>query len=549
MRKSVDNLKIDWLIRLLLAYTIGLVGFMTILASTKFGFRHEISRFNLGPPTAWFQQHNIVTGVALLYLARKIYKGERLAFYITTSIVALQFFKYSLFEPEHLSLSVLYFLVFIVLYISKRHFYRHSTPHKFIERLKTTLIAMFASVVVVTLVGVLFKLNHPRTWDNSGLSATRIVKRVTLLELSPNKQDSLTARLFNQTLTTLGVAIYAWIGLGLFSPRISRSKHSSLDRDDVAKLLNAHGRNSEDSFKLWPEDKQYYFGENRQTVVAYKIYKSYAIALHEPVGTRSNIGAVYGEFRDFCRRNGLTSVWLMLNSGGRNNCLKYDYRCLKIGASAVVDKEQFKTETVKQKWWRWNRNKNIKLGLVYAKLSPPHDQVTIARLEYISDQWLKKNQHKERTFALGYFDEQFIKQCQLHVLLADGQIVAFANQLPTYNHNPQVTIDLMRSLPEYAGSMSFLLSETILALSEDLAVKSFDLGFVPLAQTESELPKKIVLQLTTSLLNSFFSARGLKQFKNKFGPIWHDNYLAWDGDWVELGSIAGAIDKVLELSK
>jgi phosphatidylglycerol lysyltransferase len=169
----------------------------------------------------------------------------------------------------------------------------------------------------------------------------------------------------------------------------------------------------------------------------------------------------------------------------------------------------------------------------------------VADLHRVSNAWLKRQNHKERGFALGYFDRSYLQQCRLHLLRHNGRVIAFANELPTYNNLPTATIDLMRFLPDYNHAMPTLLAHTIQQLHEEGAKQKFDLGFVPLASPSGrgEQLVKVVGQL---LISEVVSAQGLEQFKNKFAPEWTDNYIAFDGDWIDLINVTRQLDSLLK---
>ena len=533
-------------VRRSLAVLVALAGVASVLASTRFARDGLAFNFWLGPATAWLSQHNVVVGFAFLYLARQIYQGERTALKISAWLMAFQVVKFSLVEFRVLPL-IIYTLLLIILILSRGYFIRHSSPRHFVGRLKAVFFALVASVAVIALLGVVFRLRQPEIWKNSTFNAGRVVARATLLEVRSDPHDPLRARLFGQLLTAAGIAMYGWILAGLFSPALySRHHADEAERERMLSLLNEYGRSSEDNFKLWPTNKNYWFNENNTAGIAYKQYKGYVIALEAPVGNAHARGRAAMAFRNFCRGRGWKLAWLLVNEATIGQFENSGLKKLKIGASAVVSLDQYARVTVTNKWWRWVRNKNGKLGLHYEKLSGPINEDAMNELRSVSDAWLGSNSHNEFSFALGYFDESYLRECIIHTLKDENdKIVAFTNQLPAFHFNSQTTIDLMRALPEYDGAITYLLSEMLLGLHAEGRFKTFDLGFVPLAQDEETVTKKAVLTLTTTLLNAYFSARGLRQFKNKFDPTWQDNYLAWDGDWLDLPAIASAIDKVL----
>jgi phosphatidylglycerol lysyltransferase len=164
----------------------------------------------------------------------------------------------------------------------------------------------------------------------------------------------------------------------------------------------------------------------------------------------------------------------------------------------------------------------------------------LAQLARLSDEWLRTGGHKERGFALGYFDEDYLQQSNLHLLRDDSGVVAFANELPLFRGSETLTIDLLRYDPAAQDAMPFLLAQVL----HDARVRGyerFDLGFVPFAASKGAL-----VRVAVALSSSRFSAKGLEQFKNKFQPDWQPNYLAYDGDMADLALIALNLEKAMK---
>jgi lysylphosphatidylglycerol synthetase-like protein (DUF2156 family) len=76
---------------------------------------------------------------------------------------------------------------------------------------------------------------------------------------------------------------------------------------------------------------------------------------------------------------------------------------------------------------------------------------------------------------------------------------------------------------------------------EQQSAKTFDLGFVPLAKLDSTLAN-----IARRLAASRFAAAGLEQFKGKFQPAWQPNYIAYDGDMLDLVVVVAALESALK---
>ncbi len=97
-------------------------------------------------------------------------------------------------------------------------------------------------------------------------------------------------------------------------------------------------------------------------------------------------------------------------------------------------------------------------------------------------------------------------------------------------------------MPDVDGAMSILLMFILRRLHELGGVKTFDLGFVPLAKLDSPLAA-----IAKRLAGRRFSVAGLEQFKNKFDPDWQPNYIAYDGDLVDLALVLANLEAALKV--
>ncbi len=493
--------------------------------------------------TAWLSQHTFLASLALLFLARAVRQGSINAWRTVCCITYFEVIKFASISPDIEPL-LAYTLIFVSLLLSRGAFDKHHSVQRFVGRLKNASIAIALTALSVTLLSGLFRVLETKQWDQSAFTPSRILIRTLLIEVRSDPHDSLHLKMFGQILTATGVFVYGWLFFGLFLPSLLPNKEQSIESSEFSEALHRYGTQSEDAIKLWPPDKSYW-KSNRSMYVAYKLSGAYAFALADPIGPARSIGHTIKNFNSFCRTHGLNACWLMITNKSVRHYKHAGLRTMPIGASAVVGIDAFRNKTIKTKWWRWIRNKSMKQGYSHHLLTPPHSQKIIRELKQLSDAWLTHNNHKERTFTLGYFDEAYLQSCVLHTLKNDqDDYIAFANQLPTYGSSVRTTIDLMRYLPELDGVMAFLLSEIILDAGRQ-GYAEFDLGFVPLTDTGKQHASKALIRLGKKVLRPVFSVQGLEQFKNKFEPEWEQNHIAWGGDLLDIPVITSSLQKAL----
>ncbi len=506
----------------------------------------ELSSAYFGNNTAWLSQHGVAVGVVLMYISRHLWRGEYRAWQLASLLLWLETLKYALISPNSL-LVLLYGTTATVLFVQRSSFDRLTSTEELRDRLKKLLLVIGA-VMAALVVGVAaFRLKHHQDIDTLRINIGHFTRHIFLFDVV-NDLGPLPRRLLGQVLNVAGLALLLAVLVSLFRPQKPLLKPvNEHDRHQLRDLLGQASNYSEDYFKYWPQPKSYWWNAARTAVVAYRVTGNVAFALADPVARDDRLRAqATKDFLDYCRQHGWRACFLMVQDGHQSRYKQAGYKLFRIGASAMVDIDEFASQTMRNKWWRWVLNKAQKQGWQYHLAAPPHTPQLIAELRRISDAWLQRQNHVERGFALGYFDGDYLQACRLHLLRHDDGIIAFTNELPTFNNLPTATIDLMRFVPGENHAMPALLAQTIQQLQREGVKKSFDLGFVPLASPAART-EQVIKILGQLLMSEAVSAQGLEQFKNKFSPTWTNNYIAFDGDWIDLIHISRQLDNLLKI--
>jgi phosphatidylglycerol lysyltransferase len=153
-------------------------------------------------------------------------------------------------------------------------------------------------------------------------------------------------------------------------------------------------------------------------------------------------------------------------------------------------------------------------------------------LRAISEAWLDEKNTREKGFSLGFFDPDYLARGPLAVVRRDGEIVAFANLLLGGNHE-ELSIDLMRYLPGRApgGMMDYLFLELML-WGRGEGYRWFSLGMAPFSGFDVRTLAPLWSRAGAFLFRQgehFYNFRGVRQYKEKFDPVWEPRYLASPG--------------------
>ena len=110
----------------------------------------------------------------------------------------------------------------------------------------------------------------------------------------------------------------------------------------------------------------------------------------------------------------------------------------------------------------------------------------------------------------------------------EGRIVAFAN-IWRGGDRDEISIDLMRHRPEVESIvMDFLFIELMLLGKAD-GFKWFNIGMAPLSGLENRALAPLWSRLGSMVFRHgehFYNFQGLRQYKEKFDPVWSPRYLA-----------------------
>ncbi|MGQ9825743.1 MAG: phosphatidylglycerol lysyltransferase domain-containing protein [Desulfotomaculales bacterium] len=195
----------------------------------------------------------------------------------------------------------------------------------------------------------------------------------------------------------------------------------------------------------------------------------------------------------------------------------------------MVDVRGFSLSGSARKSLRWSVNRMLQKGYTTKMLSPPLADEILKELKDVSEEWLRRQHGGEKRFSLGWFDPHYLRQCPVMAVVdPEGKIQAFANLIPEYRRN-EGTVDLMRRRGEDSGLMDLLFVRLIEYFREQ-GYATFNLGLAPLAgvgdHPEAGVPEKI-LSFFYQHFNQLYAFKGLRRFKEKFGPRLKACYLVY----------------------
>ncbi|MBC2368211.1 bifunctional lysylphosphatidylglycerol flippase/synthetase MprF [Listeria booriae] len=312
---------------------------------------------------------------------------------------------------------------------------------------------------------------------------------------------------------------------------LQRPRHQigqNLDEQRAMSVLENYGGNM-DSHLLFLKDKRMFVYTNSEGIdtvlFQFKAYNDKCTVMGDPSGKRADFPAAIEAFLEECDIWGYSPVFYEVSQEIVMILHEYGYDFIKMGEEAHVELDMFSLVGKKNKGKRTIKNRFEKENYAFEVVSPPFDSHFVETLREISDEWL--GSRKEKGFSLGFFTEDYIQRSPIGIVKEEnGNIIAFANLIPTYN-DPEGTIDLMRHKKDApSGVMDYLFLSLFEYMKED-GKTYFNLGMAPLSNVGSS--KKSFVQERIAFLvynfgTRFYSFQGLRNYKNKYATSWKPRY-------------------------
>lgn len=489
----------------------------------------------------------MIIGMLLIYVAFYLYNRRKVAYISSIALMASALVLMILMRHKLVILLILQ-VIFIIWVLISRQLY---TVKSDLVRVSFGLqISLLISLIgyVYGLAGFLLlgpeSFHHQFSFQEAAISSFQ-----TLFTFSDLDTATRQAELFIYSLNVISVVLFALVIGSLFKPVrfvLGTRRH---DNERVLEILHDTSQCSEDYFKLWPDDKYYFFSSTRDSFLAYKISGKTAIILGDPCGNSKEFRKLIANFHEFITSNGWSVA--AINATNISEAL-YKQQGLKelfIGNEAIITIANYIAYTSNSKHFRYINNRAERDGLT-VEYWPELDDTKVRTLKQISDAWLSRGGRKEYTFFMGYFDPTYLKACSVMVLMQHSTVIGYINIVPSFT-DKEASIDHLRSLPDTSpAAMHFLLAQVINLLSAQ--GKDFlNIGFAPLSGIEIRDGKRSSIERLLTILkkfgNRYYSFQGVEQFKGKFKPVWHPRYLYYSGNAASLARIVSDVERASRL--
>jgi phosphatidylglycerol lysyltransferase len=487
----------------------------------------------------------LIVGFFLLLISAFLLKGVRMAWYITVVLTMASVIgnitKAIDYEEASLALFTL-----IALILTRRQYFIRNNPKLTHVGINAALFSI-AAVIAFGITGFYFlDKTHFNIDFNFWQSGKYTLQNFFLFESDALPPGDKFANHFLHAINISGAVTLLFLIYTIISPYIFEQKTEREHLMVAQTLLKKYGHSPLDYFKTY-RDKLLFISKDKDAFVSFRTVGNYAVVLEDPVcESAARMQSVIREFDNFCSANGLGSIYYRVSESSLPVYHQMQKKSLLIGQEAVLDLTTFTIEGKDKKSIRTSSHKQKELGYKVKVYTPPIKDGLIQKVHSVSNEWQKERNYNELVFSQGTFDaEELKKQTIIVVENQEEKVLAFANIVPDYAPG-EATYDLIRNAKGTPnGLIEFLMAEIFFFLKNQ-GYKTANLGFVAMAGIEEgkTFPERSI-KFASEKIRAFSHYKGLRGFKNKFGPAWHNKYLIYSHDY-ELFSIPSLLSRVIK---
>ncbi|HEX7585569.1 MAG TPA: bifunctional lysylphosphatidylglycerol flippase/synthetase MprF [Prolixibacteraceae bacterium] len=473
----------------------------------------------------------MTAGLLLLVTAAFLLKGLRMAWYfaLVLSLISLIGHITKAIDFEEATIAL---LAIAVLIGTRKEYYIKSNPKMRNVGLQTSVLTA-AATLIYGIVGFYFlDKKHFNIDFNVWQSLRYTVQNYFLTGSDELIPASKFAGKFLLSINITGFFSIAFLIYTLVRTYVPEENVTGEELSLAKDLLKKHGNSSLDYFKT-SSDKMIFFPENNKAFISYGISGNFAVVLENPVAENSKeMKKCITEFDLYCYQSGMKSIYYRVPEESLEIYHQLKKKNLFLGQEGVVDISTFSLSGGAKKPMRNAINKVIDRGYKATIHTAPVKDGILQKIKSVSDEWLQDTGRSEIIFSQGMFVwEELKQQTIITVENEEEKIIAFLNILPDFAKD-EATYDLIRKTKDAPnGVMDFILIELFDYLKSQ-NITYVNLGFAPMSGLNDAhtFPEKS-MKFAYEKLKSFSNYKGLREYKEKFDPEWHNKYLIYQHDY------------------
>jgi phosphatidylglycerol lysyltransferase len=449
-----------------------------------------------------------IVGVVLLLLSQAVRRRIDTAYFATITMLALGMIA-SLGKGLDYEEALILGLMLTAFIPTRKHFYRKSALLQLDFSRQWLVLAMMAVLGSIWL--GFFSHKHveysSQLWWQFALNsdASRFLRSIVAIVVAI--AGLIAYRLLTRTAFSLVLPTAA---------EIDRAEEIVRQSSDTSTYLALTG----DKYLLW--------SDTGNSFLMFDVTSKYWVVMGDPVGVAEELEELAWQLLTLADRHNAKIAFYQVSKNHIPLYLELGLAFIKLGEEARVPLPTFSLDGSKRSGLRQAYNRMLRDNISFEVIPTSAVGAILPRLQQISNHWMDGKSAREKRFSLGFYNDDYLRRCEIAVIKKSGEIIAFANIWQLENKE-EISIDLMRYEPGAPNGVMEFLMISLMLWGKQHEYHWFNLGMVPLSGLEKHPLASLWNKIGNTVFrfgHEFYNFEGLYQYKSKFDPKWQPRYLA-----------------------
>ncbi|MDR1663069.1 MAG: phosphatidylglycerol lysyltransferase domain-containing protein [Endomicrobium sp.] len=507
--KTVSSLVVQ-----VIAICFFFMGMITMFStSTPFNVDQLKVIINLLP--SWFADlsHFLlsITAIGILFISRALQLRVKKAWSISCCLVSFAIVLI-LIVGEPVLVFICFVSLLVVLLFSKKYFYRD------IHILKTDFslwwFCAFGGVFTLSIwIGFFINRQNIFSWIHFNVFFSNL--------LNTNDAARFLRASFGVGVIILIVAVKQILKNFFNKPVLFTEK-------DIEAI--AHSSDYVYSMYALASDKEFIVNVEKDAFIMYAKSKDNWIVLGDPIGRNFSRNELLWKFKEIADKATVKLVFVAIDEKYAQIYDDIGLDIFDMGQEARVELKKFNIYNRENFKSFYDLEKKIeKSGITYKFLGADMFNRYKAEFAEINKQWVTDKHYFEMNFIPGKYDESYMQYMDFSVLVKNEKVYAFSIFSKTDNKH-EISSAIVRYMESEYDLFSYIIFKNVIYAKDD-RYEWFNLGLAYFDRTDnSEDSAKCFAKMFMFAEHFKYDIAFLREFKNKFFPIWRNKYVAIHSD-------------------
>ena len=279
-------------------------------------------------------------------------------------------------------------------------------------------------------------------------------------------------------------------------------------------------------------DKRLLFNREKTAFVQYDQHGKSCIALGNPVGKTDDAIQMAWDFKEMCEQQSLWPVFYLVDNRFATLYQEMNLKLFHVGDQALVDLKQQNPEMDEQSplHFPWQRDREH--GYSFRVVEGDQLESLLPDLERVDEAWTADRSNTTLKFSISFFNHEVIKRTPVAIVERKNKVVGFMTLWRGVDYD-EFAVGMIRYLPDSTASILDFMFVEALKWGRSCKYRFLSLGQAPLANWHSDdhiQMRSQLMSLAFRFGRHFYSYQGLRNYKDRFNPVWWPVYVAWPGD-------------------